>query len=215
MNSSLRDRRCNQRRSAILSVARDFFFEHGYGGTTMSAIAATLGGSKTTLWSHFSSKEALFAAVIDFTTEEFRSQMLDIPGPADEPLETLTRLCRSMIEQALSLPALALFRLITSEAGRLPDIGRIFYERGPAKMQQVIGNYLAAHLGDVLRDTDLVGAGRFLIALCTAGVHYEQLCGVGAKTTAEDKEAEAKEAAEVFWRAYRADGAQGADCKAA
>ena len=53
------------RRAAILAVARTAFFAHGYGATSMSAIAATLGGSKTTLWSHFRSKEALFAAVID------------------------------------------------------------------------------------------------------------------------------------------------------
>ena len=62
---SRREARRQSRREAILDVAAQSFLEHGYAGTTMSAIAATLGGSKGTLWSYFASKEVLFAAVID------------------------------------------------------------------------------------------------------------------------------------------------------
>jgi AcrR family transcriptional regulator len=216
MKTSLREKRRTERRFAILAVARDYFFEHGYGAATMSGIAAKLGGSKETLWRHFPSKEELFAAVIEFTTAEFRSQMLaTLPPPTDDPLETLTRLCRSVIEQAVSPPAIALFRLINSEAGRFPDVGRIFYERGPTKTQRVIGDYLAEHLGSVLRDTDLVRAGRVLFALCSAGIYYEQIWAVGTTATPEDKDADARTAAEVFWRAYRADAKDGSRREAA
>ena len=45
-----------------MSVAREVFFEHGYSATSMSAIAARLGGSKGTLYNYFRSKEELFEA---------------------------------------------------------------------------------------------------------------------------------------------------------
>ena len=54
-----------RKRAEIVDIATRSFFEHGYAATSMSAIAETLGGSKTTLWSHFSSKADLFTAVVD------------------------------------------------------------------------------------------------------------------------------------------------------
>ena len=75
-----------ERRRAIVAIARDHFFEHGYAGTSMSAIAAALGGSKGTLWSYFRSKEELFAAVVDDTATSVRSQ-LDVSGSSDDPLD--------------------------------------------------------------------------------------------------------------------------------
>ena len=39
--------------------------EHGYQGTSMSRIAAAVGGSKGTLYSYFQNKEELFAAYME------------------------------------------------------------------------------------------------------------------------------------------------------
>jgi TetR/AcrR family transcriptional repressor of mexJK operon len=57
----LKDRR-DKRREAILDVARSVFSEEGYAATSMSSIAARLGGSKGTLYNYFKSKEELFGA---------------------------------------------------------------------------------------------------------------------------------------------------------
>src|SRR3546814_10314431 len=61
------------RRKAFVDAAREGFFANGYAGTTMSSIASTVGGSKTTLWSYFPSKEALFEAVV--RSEEHTSEL--------------------------------------------------------------------------------------------------------------------------------------------
>ena len=53
------------RRKAILATAREMFLDQGYKPVSMSAIAARLGGSKTTLWSYFPSKPVLFMAVAE------------------------------------------------------------------------------------------------------------------------------------------------------
>src|SRR5262245_4068895 len=85
------------RRSQIIAVARQHFFEHGYDGTAMSAIAAELGGSKGTLWNYFPSKEALFAAVVEETAAAIRGG-IDFSGKGKTPLDQLTSLCRTVID---------------------------------------------------------------------------------------------------------------------
>ncbi|MET0363609.1 MAG: TetR/AcrR family transcriptional regulator, partial [Sphingobium sp.] len=97
---SRREMRRQDRRDAILCVAGESFLEHGYTGTTMSGIAATLGGSKGTLWSYFSSKEELFAAVIDRATAAYRARISEIlEAPCDDLALTLKRLCTSILEK--------------------------------------------------------------------------------------------------------------------
>src|SRR5580692_6870568 len=54
----------DQRRDAIVEVARQVFFEEGYAAASMSTIAARLGGSKGTLYNYFRSKEELFEAQV-------------------------------------------------------------------------------------------------------------------------------------------------------
>src|SRR3546814_20768292 len=60
MKINRREERKTQRRANLLEIARRSFFEKGYAATTMSGIAATLGGSRSALCSSFSFKEKLF-----------------------------------------------------------------------------------------------------------------------------------------------------------
>ena len=89
LSCSRREARKRDRQEMILQVAQRYFLDHGYAGTTMSGIAATLGGSKGTLWNHFPSKEALFAAVLDRVAQAYRarlSQILDAEGDLEAVL---------------------------------------------------------------------------------------------------------------------------------
>ena len=52
------------RRQAILDVAAEVFREHGFEHASMSEMTARLGGSKSTLYSYFASKEELFLEVM-------------------------------------------------------------------------------------------------------------------------------------------------------
>ncbi len=192
------------RRSQIIAEARAHFFEHGYDATGMSAIAARLGGSKGTLWSYFPSKEALFAAVVEDTAAGIRSQ-LDLPADDLDPTERLIRLCRSIIDRALSPMAIAMFRLIGPVADRQPQVGKIFYERGPGATQILIGEYLREKCGDLLWTTDYVDAGKTLVALSSAEMHFERMWGIGNPPTAKRRDAQAERAALTFLRCYGRD----------
>ena len=76
------------RREKILDAALRVFAEQGFRGATMEGIAAAVGMSKATVYSYFSDKDAVFAAVARrFNTgleDEFRRNI-----QTNEPLEQL------------------------------------------------------------------------------------------------------------------------------
>ena len=193
------------RRAHIISVAREHFFEHGYDGTVMSAVAARLGGSKGTLWNYFPSKEALFEAVVEDTAAGIRGQIELPAAEGDDPVERLTRLARSVIDRALSPIAIAMFRLIGPVADRRPEVGRIFFERGPRETQRLIGDYLGANFADLLWTTDFRQAGMDLVSLAAAEFHFERMWGISRAPTGQQRDARARHAAVLFLRSYARD----------
>lgn len=97
-----------ERRALILEVARTLFARNGFHGTGTTEIAAAAGCSEPIIYKHFSSKQALFAAVLEECALEMRG-MLD----------------RSLLEQPDPLDAYATFtRRIVSEP-RFIEITRL------------------------------------------------------------------------------------------
>lgn len=199
------------RREAILDVAERSFFAHGYAATTMSGIAATLGGSKGTLWSYFVSKELLFGAVIDRATEDFRRQLLVILNPEDELDSALHRFCREFLNKITSSPAIALHRLVVAETRRLPEVGRAFHERAPQAVQDLLAGFLGVIMSQGrLRDENPRVAARQLMSLCMVDLHQQILMGVLDHADPEMLAADAARAADTFLRAYRPQPSGGA-----
>lgn len=62
--------RKEEKRQEIIQIAAGLFEELGYERTSMSAIAAQVGGSKATLYGYFPSKEELLRAVLDHDVNE-------------------------------------------------------------------------------------------------------------------------------------------------
>lgn len=190
-----------------MTVAQRSFLENGYAATTMSAIAATLGGSKGTLWNHFPSKGELFAAVLENATTVYRarlSQILDEPG---DLVPTLKRICISLLSKITSPEAIALHRLVVSEAGRFPEMGRIFYQLAPRHTRMMLAGFLGGAMArGQLRQDDPVTAARVLMTLCMSGCH--QMLIYGQLDHADDAaiETDASFALDMFLRAYAVEG---------
>jgi AcrR family transcriptional regulator len=202
---SRREARREARRDTILDVAAQSFLEHGYAATTMSAIAATLGGSKGTLWSYFPSKEVLFTAVLDRVTEAFRAQLALILNPQDGLEPALRRFCLEFVRKVTSPEAIALHRLVVGEAHRFPEIGRIFYERAPRQTQKLLAGFLEQAMaeGRLRRDDPLIAA-RQLTSLSMYGCHQQLLMAVIDSVSVEAIEADVERAMQTFLRAYAA-----------
>lgn len=193
------------RREAILDVAKGSFLNQGYSGTSMSAIAAELGGSKGTLWSYFPSKEALFAAVIDRATEEFRHQLTLVLNPADDLEVALTRFCRHYLARIMSADGVALHRLVVAEASRFPEVGKIFYDRGPRQTNLLLAKFLAdAQRDGRLRGIEPTRAAQQLTWLCMAGHYQMVLTGAADIVTPADIAVDVAAAITTFLRAHGA-----------
>ncbi|OWK46459.1 TetR/AcrR family transcriptional regulator [Fimbriiglobus ruber] len=191
-----------KRRGAIIQLAMRSFLEHGFEGTSMSAIATAMGGSKGTLWSYFGSKEELLAAVIETVSSKFQAFMASVLDPKRNVREVLTNFCETYIARISMPDAIAIQRLVLSQAGRLPEVGRIFYDRAPAVNHAALTKYFAALMtAGVIREDDPEDAARMLLDMCTGGYHDLVLWGVGTV----DATVERREAARVvrqFLRCY-------------
>ena len=81
-----RERRVgSETRAEILRVALELFTEHGFEGTSIRDISAVLGVTKSSLYYHFASKEAIIRALLDSRYDEIEELLAWIddqpPGP--------------------------------------------------------------------------------------------------------------------------------------
>jgi TetR/AcrR family transcriptional repressor of mexJK operon len=130
------ERRSARKRRAILEAATTLFLGNGYRGTSMDEIAALAGVSKQTVYKHFADKESLFTEIVTGTVDEVadpvQDEVLQI-GDRGNLEEDLRDLARRQIAAVMQPRLLQLRRLVIAEAGRFPELGRTFYERGPGR----------------------------------------------------------------------------------
>lgn len=140
MPVSTRSARFSAKRDAILDAACALFLEQGYAAASMDAVAARAGVSKATIYAHFTDKDDLFGAVIRMRCE--RNRTFAPVGPALDARATLTMIGRRLLDLLLQPDTLAMYRLVTAEAPRQPELARAFYESGPATGKAEIARML-------------------------------------------------------------------------
>lgn len=177
----------------LLAAAREAFMELGYAATSMDEVARRARASKTTLYSRFPSKEALFAAAI--TAECARQMPMDaseLAGLAVE--EALRRIGRRFVDLIFSPQALRVERIVTGEAENFPEVAEVFYRSGPQRVTNAVADYLAgaAARGELALSDPLFAAGQFLMGL-KGKAHCEMsLCRCAPPTPQERDELVAK-----------------------
>jgi len=193
------------RRQTILEVAAKAFNEGGFEATSMSEIAARVGGSKATLYNYFPSKEALFAAVMVNQVKEHAAPLVHAFVEAAEIGDGVRRLAPRYIRLMLRPEVLAVNRLCVAEGERCgfgPDV----YKQGPKPAWNNIAERLKRAMDEgALRKADPWTAALHLKALCEAGLVEEKLRGWRETATDEEIAETGAAAAEAFLRAYRPD----------
>lgn len=196
------------RRKAFVDAARELFFANGYAGTTMSSIASKVGGSKTTLWTYFPSKEDLFEAVVDDIVERY-GDALAIDLPLDEPVpDVLRRFGNVLMTKLTATPLLSLFRLVVGEAERFPHLSKTFYDRGPRRGKARAADWVAAKMArGELRPGDPMRAVQHFSGLCQSGLYQFAILGMTDPDDVERLQADVEAAVETFYRGWRPDTA--------
>lgn len=196
------------RRKAILATAREMFLDQGYKPVSMSAIAARLGGSKTTLWSYFPSKPVLFMAVAEDLVDEY-AEFISASLVLNQPLDrSLTVFGERLLAALTSPPITALMRIVTGEARDIPGLGQMFHEQGLARGWRITAEYFAElQRRALLRSSaDPFRAAQHFIALCQSGCYQIHMIGDQKPPNAATIAADVNEAVKVFCAAYGPQG---------
>ncbi len=134
-------RRGEVRRDQIVSIAQRIFLENGYGQTTMNAIARAACASKETLYRHFGSKEDLFATIMRMKSKQIATGLDEDLDLAATPDDVLRAIGLKLLRKLSSPDALSFLGWVIAETPRAPEIGRIFYELGPAMIAAKLNDY--------------------------------------------------------------------------
>lgn len=197
------------KRRAITRAARQLFLSAGYEPVSMDQIARAAEVSKATLYAHFDSKDALFAAIIQERCLAMDSLAAATPDDAD-PAVVLTALAKRLTLLMATPEGMALHRIIMAERNRFPEIGRIWYERG-------VGRVLAI-VADVLRRLDATGrlpvpdpvqSAEYLVALVKTSWFVRVMIGHAEVTAIEPEIDEALRRSVAFFIAGHRSQASG------
>ena len=151
------------RLSKILEAATRLFLKVGYEQASIDAILLESGGSKSTLYAYFPTKEDLFRAVIDNVVDNDVGAALDVNGNARL---VLLEFALNRMRVVLSPRHRAVIGLVIAERDRFPDLARIYCERGPTKTYRQLTTYLEAlKRREVLAFDDVNEAADFLIGM--------------------------------------------------
>jgi AcrR family transcriptional regulator len=188
--------RTEKKRNEIIRIAAEMFDAMGYERTSMSAIAAQMGGSKATLYRYFSSKEALLRAILD----------RDVNEEAD-------RLMRELLSEKDLRSGLVRLGIayLTGQPGRAASIRTVanqpiaqdFYESGLRPAWQ----RLADRFATMMKDGRLKFADPWIAAMHWKGLNEwdsleKHLLCARAEANSNDVVSAATAAADAFLEVY-------------
>jgi TetR/AcrR family transcriptional repressor of mexJK operon len=193
----------DDRRTAILKIARAAFLRDGYSSTSMSQIRDKVGGSKATLYNHFPSKKDLFVAVCAEEASRTLTPLFDVGEMRGDIFTVLEKFIQRSLVLFLSDDLISFYRLIVAESPRVPEIAQMAYEVGIQPGLQRMAAYFSAAIDrGELRHTDLSFATWQFLDLCVGNLHRRRLWGIVRSVSRADIDIYAKRAAATFLAAY-------------
>lgn len=184
----------------ILAAAKELFLERGYAATSMDMVAQRARASKTTLYTRFPSKEALFAATI--TAECEAHGMMFSPSDFDGvPIaEALQQIGRRFVDLISSQAAVCLHQVITGEAARFPEVAEAFKKVGPDRICGAVAEYFAHAKARGLLDIDNPEFTAEYFLSCLKGAHGDLVLGVRETPSEEERERFVSNVVRLFLR---------------
>jgi AcrR family transcriptional regulator len=151
------------KRRQIIEGARAVFLTQGFDAASMGEIARKAGVSKGTLYVYFKSKEDLFEAIAEEQCSLQAERVFELDNADHDVAAVLTRL-GTAFTHFMCNRSTSPIRTVIAIADRMPEIGRQFYETGPAVGIAKLARYLQAQVAvGVLEVEDCnVVAGQFL-----------------------------------------------------
>ncbi len=191
-----------ERRQAIIDTAKLLFCQQGFSNTSMSAIAKELGGSKATLYNYFSSKEEMFAAVMEASAVEIRQAFAQLKQGV-ELSTALNEFAVAYLKCVLSPDLIAIRKMATNESDH-SGVGSMFYEKGPQRGWKLVADYLQQAIDNgKLKPGDSAIYAMHFKGLVESEVFDQVLFGVRQKPSREQLTSLVGRSVSVFLAAYQ------------
>jgi len=195
----------NAKRRQIIEGARATFLQQGFDAASMNDIARAAGVSKATLYVYFQNKEQLFQAIC---SEECGAQAESLfkLDPDDHDIEgTLSRIGVDFVSFVCRPEKASSARTVIAIAERMPEIGKSFYETGPARGVALLSDYLTSQVErGILAIEDCEVTAAQLIEAFGATLFKPVLFNFGKPPTQERIRYVVGIAVRAFLAAYRA-----------
>jgi len=195
----------NAKRRQIVEGARQIFLAHGFDAASMNDIAKAAGVSKGTLYVYFQNKEELFTAIVHEECQVHAENTFDLDPSDHDVAAVMLRLGTAYIEFLCRPAKASALRTVIAIADRMPEIGKVFYETGPAIGIERLADYLRAQVqaGVLAIDDVELAAAQFLDA-CQATLFKPVLFNFREAPAHERIEYAVGIAVKTFLAAYRA-----------
>ncbi len=193
------------KRQEIIQAAAKIFEEFGFERASMSKICSKVGGSKTTLYNYFSSKEELFFEVVSISNSQEFDFTFEVLNSSEE-IENVDAQLREFGKRFLSFlysPKLIKLRRLTISQSGITDLGKITYNNRILKSRDLVSKYLAKAMeAKKIKQTDTVVAARHLYGLLESELMYQFLFQIDVEYSKQDMDDMVDRAVEAFMAAY-------------
>ncbi|HEX6956846.1 MAG TPA: TetR/AcrR family transcriptional regulator [Ferrovibrio sp.] len=192
------------KRTAILETALRLFLKHGY-GVGLDVIAAEAGVSRQTIYNLFSSKDDLFAAIVQESSNQITEALAEL-APDAQPRQVLSTLGESFLAKITSERTVAFQRLLASSTANFPTLGPTFYANGPGRGIARLAAYLDREtVAGRLAITDPVLAAEQFFGMLVGHRAMRRLLRMDGEMPQAEIKRRVESAVTAFLRAYTAE----------
>ncbi|MGJ8680475.1 TetR/AcrR family transcriptional regulator [Paraglaciecola sp.] len=187
-----------EKRTNILLAATKSFLEFGYSQTSMNLVANEAQVSKQTVYSHFSNKDALFSAVIEFKCAEYQLDKSHL----QQGNFALKEIMLGIGEQFSSLmqdpQVTAMYRVLIGEVNANPHVAELFYEAGPQYAINALGAFIENDPAYKLSQDEARYWACAFFNLLKGDSHMRSLLGLPFKMSKQEQIDEVKKVTDII-----------------
>ncbi|MEO8384027.1 MAG: TetR/AcrR family transcriptional regulator [Betaproteobacteria bacterium] len=200
-----RDAQLESRCQRFVEAAETLFLARGFAGTSVNEIVRVAGGSLTTLYAAFGTKDELFVAVMNRRAATLFADIVNAEAPAADVEAELLGVAKRILNHMLSADALAIFRLAIHEGPKFPSVRDAVLLNGLNEFLQRLEEYFAGlKLAQKLAINDTELAAEHFLTLVQGHMRTRAACGDSDNVTKKQRDNHVKKAVDAFLRIYPA-----------
>ena len=180
--------RLDRRKRAIVDAARTLFIEQGYERTTVGDIVEKAGGSLSTVYKVFGSKDGLLEAVVFEKAGSGEAIINRTMSQGGSPAAVLHRLTEELRAYFLDPEMVALVRIVISRSIEDRNFAQLFYERTATRTDRALARMFAQWQQD---GVEMVGDPEMLaqifLDLIVSDLHVEAILHGSERTHSPER----------------------------